>query len=135
MHVRFLIEADSEAYRLLRTASIDESPEASSLETVRELANYMRIGTGVLTRYAIEGSPVWGAFDGDRLVGAVAGTREFEQSCPNVVRLWGLYVQPEYRGTGAGVGLMQTAMAWIRQQPDITVVELRVGKCNQSATN
>src|SRR3546814_4079010 len=77
MFVRLLSEADAVAHRELRIMSINESPQLSCPQIVRELAIYQRIGTGALMAHASGDTRGWGAFDGGmRLAGVVAVTQE-----------------------------------------------------------
>lgn len=117
MRVRLLTETDGSDYRMLRLASIEESPALSSQEIVCELAFFARFGKGVLGNHALEGTLIWGAYAGDRMAGVVAASRGFERDDSWTIHLWGLYVYPEYRGGGVGMLLLQVAIAWIRRQP------------------
>jgi|GEM_PF-1045431 len=120
MQVRVLTEADGNRYRGLRLAMIEESPELSSPEIVRELAFFARFGKGVLGNHALEGTRVWGACVGAYLAGVVAATRGFERGSLRAIQLWGLYVHPEFRGRGVGQALVRTAIEWVWQQPSAT---------------
>src|SRR3546814_12823820 len=100
MFVRLLSEADAVAHRELRIMSINESPQLSCPQIVRELAIYQLIGTGALMAHASGDTRVWGAFDGGmRLAGVVAVTHDAgipPGACG--VHLRGLYVTLEDRG-------------------------------------
>lgn len=128
MHVRLLTEADAEAYRGLRVKSVDEAPDLTGPEVMRELSMYAKARAGVLSCYGAEGTRVWGAFDEGMLVGVVATTRSLERRDHGRVRLWGLYVRPEYRGTVAPQCLMRAAIDWGARQPDVAVIVLHVGR-------
>src|SRR3546814_12507434 len=118
MFVRLLTEADASAHRALRIMSIQESPQLSSPQIVRELAIYQRIGAGALMAHAAVDTRGWGAFDRNRLVGVVAVTQA-ENMRPSVgaLQLWGSYVRPVDSGGSASDAPMSTAMAWCVQRP------------------
>lgn len=132
MRVRLLTETDGSSYRALRLASIEESPALSSPEIVCELAFFARFGKGVLGNHSLEGTLVWGAYTGERLVGVVAVARGFERGNSHTVHLWGLYVCPAFRGSGVGTLLLRAAIAWTRRQPATTktVLYAHHGDCH-----
>src|SRR3546814_18140124 len=114
--------------------SIQESPQLSSPQIVRDLAIYQRIGAGALMAHAAGDTRVWGAFDRNSLVGVVAVTQE-ENMRPSVgaPQLWGSYVRPEDRGGSASRALLSTALGWCRKRPGTQPLNLNALRTTAAA--
>jgi GNAT superfamily N-acetyltransferase len=73
-----------------------------------------------------EGSAIFGAFDGDTLVGIGGVLRSGGRKDAHRATIWGMYVAPEARGRGAGQALVDalvgSARAWGCSQVHLTVV-------------
>lgn len=109
LQVRRLSATDSAAYYALRWHALDE-PVAIEPQVRRELeAGGEGIGTQ-LAEYVANRTGVWGAFDGDALVGTAALSREYHLSYGDIGVLWGVFVLPRYRGTPVSRLLMDTVL-------------------------
>ena len=75
----------------------------------------------------------FGAFSDGRLVGAVALEFSAKPKTRHKAHLIGMFVHESCRGQGAGVGLVEAALAEARARPEIRLVTLTVTEGNESA--
>lgn len=129
--IRRLLPADASAFHALRLAGLQETPAAfgSSWEEERDLP--LATLEGRLAERADTG--VFGAFDGERLVGLVALGRESMRKLQHKGMIWGMYVAPEARGQGVGRALMDQALALARSVAALRQVNLCVNAANGPA--
>jgi GNAT superfamily N-acetyltransferase len=101
---------DIDAWCALRAESLVNAPlafaaspgEDAAIEALRQ-----QVGRG----------PQWivfGAFDGEQLVGAVGVMREGRSKGAHKAHLWGMYVTPSHRGRGIGAMLLDAAVQHAR---------------------
>jgi ribosomal protein S18 acetylase RimI-like enzyme len=124
--IRRLQPADAEAYRTLRLAALEESPEAFGSDFATESA-------APVERFAdtIRSSYLAGAFAGDRLVG-LAGFRPLDrEKTRHRGDIWGVYVAPQVRGAGVGRQLLEHVLAHARTQ--VQQVHLAVTATNAAS--
>jgi hypothetical protein len=76
---------------------------------------------------------VLGLFGGGALLGMVGVARAAEVKRRHRCRIWGMYVTPAARGSGAGRALLDAALAQARAWPGIAGVELAVSEAAASA--
>lgn len=74
-----------------------------------------------------------GAFDGDALVALAGCYRERAVKQRHVAHLWGVYVTPEYRGTGLGRRIVQAAVERARRWEGLEQLWLDVTTVNVGA--
>jgi ribosomal protein S18 acetylase RimI-like enzyme len=128
--VREVSTADANSYYQLRIQSEREFPEFVGFNAERELlAGESGIGS-LLANYAPEGTIVWGAFEGAQLAGVSALSRRLSPKYRHKAFLWGMYVLPEFRGSGIARLLMQTAVDWAKARPEIVAISLQVTLSN-----
>nr|WP_255681874.1 GNAT family N-acetyltransferase [Luteimonas sp. BDR2-5] len=110
LQVRRLSEHDASAYYALRGRLVEGGVHAVEPQVRGEVeAGADGIATR-LAEYLAHGTYVWGAFDGNVLVGAAALSREYHVSYGGIGVLWGVYVLPRYRGTPASRLLMDAVV-------------------------
>ena len=119
--IRRLGVDDAEAYRAIRLHGLKTVPEAFGstydIESARALSEFAD---------RLEATAIFGAFMGGEIIGMVGfwqsnGPRERHKG-----RIFGTYVRPEFRGSGAGRALMGAVLAHaaaIVEQVTLFVVE------------
>ena len=125
MEIRCLSPSDAVAFRALRLEALRSAPEAfgaSYAETL--LRTEADFADGIAT--AAPGA-IFGAFEGEAMVGSaglmVPGTEK--QRHKGV--LWGVYVQPAFRGRGISRGLVEAVIEQARQGLAILQTSVVVG--------
>ena len=131
MNIRRLSTADATRFRALRLAALLDKPEAFVISHVEErdlpLSHFE-------TRLAERpGHVVFGAFDGDTLVGMAGLARETLMQVAHKVNVWGMYVTEAARGHGVARELLQAALAHARDTPGVAKVTLSVDSQNVAA--
>lgn len=131
MPVRILSPADVPSFRSLRLAGLQRDPAffASSYEdeknrSVDELSARL---------IATEDRAVFGAFDGGRLAGIAGVYRHEPRKYRHKAHLWGVYVDPLYRGAGIGSALLSEAIGFARAMHGVTQLNLTVSAANPTA--
>ena len=121
--------ADEAAYHALRRDGLSRQPECfrvtpeDDAERPQRLNGYQPGGERML----------WGAFDGDELMGVVRFERESLRKLRHKGQIRGLYVRQEAAGQGRGRQLLRTAVAFARTLPDLEQVLLNVVASNDRA--
>lgn len=131
MTIRQLTPADATAFREIRLLALQTESNAfgSSYEeeherTIERFAEWLKRSPD---------STVFGAFDGDNIVGTVGLARDGKAKTRHKAVIWGMYTRAEYRGREVGRKLMQAAMAAAREMQDIEQVLLCVAAENVPA--
>lgn len=123
IEVRRLTPADAEDFVALRRRALQEEPLAFGSSPEDDRASDVGV---VRSRLASPGGPaIFGAF-ASRLVGAVGIYREEQRKRCHKAQIWGMYVIPERRRSGAGQALLQAAIAHARTLPGLVQVQLSV---------
>lgn len=133
IRVAVLVSADAAHYRALMLEAYAQAPDAFTSTPQEREAEPESWWVRRIADPA-GASVVFGAFQGQTLVGAVALEFSSKPKTRHKAHLIGMYVQPGVRGTGAGTLLLDAAMAHLRtRRADITVVVLTVTEGNRSA--
>lgn len=110
--IRPLSEEDAAQFALVRRESLLASPLSFGASPATDVA---RVTDGVI-----------GAFEEEQLIGIVGLFRGRHESARHKVQLWGMYVQPAYRGRGIGAELLDAAIRQARALPGVSWVLLAV---------
>jgi ribosomal protein S18 acetylase RimI-like enzyme len=106
MNIRRLQPSDAATYRTLRLRALREHPDAftSSFEeeSLQPVATSQKRLAGTVK--------MWGAFDGDALVGLVGLDREVRAKNRHKATVVGMYVAPEAGRRGIGKALMDALL-------------------------
>jgi RimJ/RimL family protein N-acetyltransferase len=129
--IRILEAGDVEAFRTLRLAALRECPTAfcSSYEEERDIP---------LEQAAKRMAPdrdhlIFGAFDGEQLVGSTGLQREGARKLAHKAVIWGVYVAPEFRQRGIGRTLLEHALAHASTMPGLRRVVLGANAASPAA--
>ncbi len=106
---RVLTDADLETFRRMRLEALQSVPTAftsgSAAEISRRAAQHRKGLTGSAENFVL------GAWQNDQLAGFCGLLRETDPKRRHTAWVWGLYVQPAFRGQRIGRGLLdQVAM-------------------------
>jgi len=131
MNVRLLDAADAAAFQALRLAGLRDHPEnfgashdkerQQSLDAVAE-----RLASG--PDRAIFGAEIDGV-----LVGLIGVYREASQKQAHKGGIWGMYVDPAYRGKGIAAALVQCVLAFAAERDGWLQIKLSANAANIAA--
>ncbi|MBS0377116.1 MAG: GNAT family N-acetyltransferase [Proteobacteria bacterium] len=130
MQIRSLNSVDADALYDLRREALLDSPLAFSASPEDDIA-----GSTEAVRSQLEnrsGSLVFGAFEGG-LHGMLGINRARHIKAARKAYLWGMYVQPDWRGQGIGAALLATAISHARTLSGVRAVYLSVSEASPSA--
>jgi len=122
--IRRLLPADAPLYRAIRLVALERNPEAFGSTLDREAAEPLAWFAERLDR-----SAMFGAWDAGSLIGTAGAYWAADESAadpddPPRAHLWGVYVEPGYRGTGLGQALIEAVIDHVR--PRSSALHLRV---------
>jgi ribosomal protein S18 acetylase RimI-like enzyme len=129
MTVRALGLDEMEAYRAIRLEALRSDPQAFASTHEREAAFDDATWRSRLAGFAGRAGAVF-VVEIDGSVAGMAGIGHGEEPGDTVV--WGMWVRPAARGSGAGRRLVDSAVAWARAE-DARTVTLWVVRGNEVA--
>ena len=120
-------------YRALMLQTYADAPGAY-IATVAEREHLpMEFWEARVSAEADAAEMVFGALDGDRLVGAAGLRLQRRPRTRHKGWLFGMTVVPECRGQGVGRGLVEAVLGQARSTPGLRVVQLSVAEPNTAA--
>src|SRR5450830_1112922 len=128
MQILRLSPADAKSFQALRLFALQEKSSAFGSSHEEELALPMATIAARLMEKSDRG--IWGAFEGDELVGLLGLARENMRKLSHKASLWGMYVAPAARGRGVARALLLELLAFIRTVPAVMQVNLSVNAAN-----
>ncbi len=131
MHIRRLIPTDAAAFHSLRLGGLRDAPIAFGASFAEEQGLLAADIEARLQHHDDRG--VFGAFVDDALVGVVALGRERQAKLAHKGMIWGVYVAPVARGTGAGRALLQAVIDFALTVPSLRQLNLVVYVGNAGA--
>lgn len=131
--IRRLGPADAAAYRAASLRAYAEHPDAFTATPDERAALPMRFWEDRVSDAADARECVFGALDGDTLVGFCGLQVETRPKTRHKATLFGMYVQAEHRGRGVGAALVHAVLAAARARPVLRQVQLTVTEGNGSA--
>jgi ribosomal protein S18 acetylase RimI-like enzyme len=130
--IRKLTEADAEAFRALRLEGLRRHPLAFGSSYEEEAARSLEEWKARLGRDAREAF-VAGAWQGERLAGTAGFYRITQRKARHKSHIWGVYVDPEFRGMGVAGQLIRYVLQEAAMLEGLTRVLLTVQADNASA--
>jgi RimJ/RimL family protein N-acetyltransferase len=131
MDMRVLLAQDAAAFQGLRLQALSECPTAFSSSYEEECDRPLfRVGERLAST---AGHAVFGAFDGNKLIGIVGIHREEHRKLAHKAFIWGMYVAPAYRNRGLGRQLLDRALTHAATMPGLRQVNLGVNAENSRA--
>jgi RimJ/RimL family protein N-acetyltransferase len=132
VHVRILAESDAASFRELRRERLVQDPRAFG-ESMEEHDAISFETIAVRLRKASGENFVVGAFDdAGEMIGIAGFARSPRLKSRHKGTIWGVYVRPEARGTGAGRAMIAALIDRARQESGLEQIQLSVS-CRQSA--
>ena len=131
MIIRKLTPADAEAYRALRLSGILDTPTAFWTSHEEEVLHSLDAMRERLVETPFQ--TVFGVLDGGELVGMAGLKRERVAKISHRGLIWGVYLAPQARGSGAARRLMDALIAHAKTLPQLVQLCLAVRSCNDSA--
>ena len=129
--IRPLVEADASALQALRAAALLDSPTAFGASPSEDFSRSIEETRERIT--AAGDRVILGAFSGDTLIGMVGIAREHSIKHAHKAGLWGMYVAPSHRGSGAGKRLVNEALKFSANLSGVRQVNLYVNATNAIA--
>lgn len=113
--IRRLDPTDASALVALRREALDDAP----LAFLAAPADDVGLVPVAVERFLgdREGQAVFGAYEGDELVGMIGIVRASKQKQRHVATIWGTYVTPRARGRGRASMLLDAAIGHARAWP------------------
>ncbi len=131
MELRILQAGDAAAFTALRLTALRECPTAFSSSYEEECDIPLEQAAERLA--PDEDRAVFGAFDGDLLVGTLGLYRENRRKLAHKAVIWGVYLAPAYRGRGVARRLLERALAHAAAMPNLLKLTLGVNTANAAA--
>jgi len=131
IELRILSSKDAAEFQRLRLEGLRESPTAFSSSYEDERDSDL---TRVAERIASDGRrAIFGAFDGDELVGLAGFQRESGRKLEHKAFIWGMYVTPRCRRRGIGRQLIEHVLSHAAEQAGLRRIKLGVNAANAAA--
>ena len=128
--IRPAVVADAPALFELRRQALRNHPEAFSSDQTREDARGVDFWAQRIEDVA--DSVIYVAAAGPDLVAMTGVYRESQAKLHHLAAVWGVYVQPEYRGRGLATQMIDAGIAWARER-DVLMLKLAVVTTNTAA--
>ncbi|AJQ95595.1 GNAT family N-acetyltransferase [Gynuella sunshinyii] len=132
MRIATLIPTDVAAYRALMLEAYEQAPDAFTTTADEREAEpeswwVKRMGS------AVGLATSFGAWQGSSLVGTVALKYSAKPKTLHSALVLGMYVQPEQRGKGIGLALLNAAIAAASARPEVLALTLTLTEGNAPA--
>jgi len=123
--------ADAAPWRELRLSALQDSPIAFSADYQTNLNQPLKYWEDRLTMQADEATIFLAVREG-RLIGTTGIMRDSSPKTRHGAWIWGVYVQPEWRGLHIAEDLITSCFAWAKARK-IVIAKLGIAAINQPA--
>jgi RimJ/RimL family protein N-acetyltransferase len=131
MQLRVLESGDAASFTAIRLAALRECPTAFSSSYEEECD--IPLAQAAERIVPNHDRAIFGAFEGETLVGTLGIYRENRRKLKHKAVIWGVYVAPAFRRHGVGRMLLERALAHARSMADLLQVTLGVNTENAAA--
>jgi RimJ/RimL family protein N-acetyltransferase len=131
MQVRVLGIDDATAFQAIRLRGLQQYPSAFASSYEEESSTPVAVVAERLA--AKEDSAIFGAFEGEQLVGVVGLQREQMRKLAHKAFIWGMFVEPSVRKRGVGQQLVTHALSFAGKTLHVRQVNLGVNANNIAA--
>ena len=133
LSVRALVEADLDAYKVLRDHALAHHEEAFTSDAATEA---LRTAQSYRARLGADSSPggfTLGAWRGERLVGAITCERDARSKVRHIGHIVGTMVASDAQTQGVGRALLQALLSRASADPEVEQLTLSVTSSNRVA--
>jgi ribosomal protein S18 acetylase RimI-like enzyme len=129
VNIRILRRSDAAVFQAHRLGALQESPEAFGSTYEEDLPLSLDVVADRIEESTVAPRRVvFGAFEGDTLLGFVGCMQEHKVKARHKAFIWGTYVHPDARGNGVGTALLSQLIAYTSgweyvQRLTLTVVD------------
>jgi RimJ/RimL family protein N-acetyltransferase len=129
--IRAAKPADAVQFRELRLGALQDSPIAFTADYQKNLSHPPKYWEDLLTLHAEESTIFLAEHEG-KLIGTTGIARSGSPKTRHGAWIWGVYVQPAWRGLRVAEELINSCFAWAKARK-IILVKLGVAATNTSA--
>ena len=130
MNIRLLDLPDENEFIRVRREALINDPEAFGASPEEEVESAYRFFKNAVEK---EREFMVGAFDGDLLIGLTGFVQERHIKSKHRGIIWGVYVDPNYRGRGLGSQILELVIKTAFSFPEIELITLGVSSVNKPA--
>jgi RimJ/RimL family protein N-acetyltransferase len=127
MIIRLLNDTDVAAFKAIRIEATQQAPTSVYQTPEEERA---RLPEQLQPQLIDPSTRIFGAFDGDQLLGIAGISRDGETKRSHTARIRLLYVRPTHRGQGLARQLLTKVLDYAAGVPQIRQIKLTVGAPN-----
>lgn len=133
MDIARLSHDDAPAYRALMLEAYEANPDAFTSSAAERAALPLTWWESRLLAQDDAPEVVLGARDAHGLCGVVGIAFESREKTSHKATVFGMYVMPDHRKRGLGVGLVRAAIALARARTGVRILQLTVTQGNHAA--
>ncbi len=133
MRIRILTETDAPAFHALRLEALRQEPLSFGQSAAEHQSLTIRIVAARLRANSVRGSFQLGAFEQGELIATAGFARNPESKKKHKGRIWGVYVNPAFRGKRIARKLLTRLIRLARAQAGLEQITLTVNSAQTQA--